>query len=284
MDAAPTPTAPGGANVPPAGNGLTAWSVTVHPPAAQAAANPVVAPAAPEQPQPVLPLPSFVQAAWPRPAQWATVGLLLLATGLLIFHGLRSLRWGSRPTDLERGLGYRVDLNRAGRAELLQLPAVGENLARRIIDYRQAHGGFRSVDELANVHGVGPATLERLRPWVWVDAEEEPEERDRAIPPERGKAAAAAKKAPRPKTIGRKEAALKGKPKININTAGADELQKLPRVGKKLAARIMEERRRARFRNPDDLKRVSGIGPKTLEGLRPYITVGDEGGRLVKAE
>jgi competence protein ComEA len=284
MDAAPTPTASGGANVPPSGNGLTAWSVTVHPPAAPATPDPVVAPAAPEQPPPRFPLPSFVQAAWPRPAQWATVGLLVLATGLLIFHGLRSLRWGSRPTDLERGLGYRVDLNRAGRAELLQLPAVGENLARRIIDYRQTNGGFRSVDDLANVHGVGPATLERLRPWVWVDTEEEPEERDRPMPPKRGKAAAPAQKVQRPKTVGRKEAALKGKPKININTAGAEELQKLPRVGKKLAGRIIEERQRARFRSPDDLKRVSGIGPKTLEGLRPYITVGDDGPRLARAE
>jgi competence protein ComEA len=231
-----------------------------------------------------------LEAAWPRPAQWATIGLLVLATGLLIGHVVRTLRWGSRPTDLERGLGYRVDLNRASRAELLQLPAVGESLAQRIIDYRQSHGRFRNVEELASVHGVGPATLERLRPWVWAGEEHEGDEEDLPVRVAKGRraagkeAAAPGKKEQRPPKISKKAANLQGKPKININTAGLEELQKLPFIGKKLAGRITEERQRERFRTINDLKRVSGIGPKILERIRPYVRVDDNDERLAKAD
>src|SRR5713226_2716716 len=108
--------------------------------------------------------------AWPRSAQLALAFLLGLAMALIAIHGSSCSRWGSRPTDLERGpgLSYRIDLNQAERAELLQLPGIGDNLAQRIEDYRREHGAFRSVDELTLVRGIGPATLERVRSWVQV--------------------------------------------------------------------------------------------------------------------
>src|SRR5207249_1172653 len=100
-------------------------------------------------------------------------------------------RWGTRPTELERGAGfsYRIDLNRAKRAELLQLPGVGENLAARIQDYREQHGNFRSVEELVGVRGIGPTTLERLKPWVRVQSGEAGEEVQRpVVAPDRSRA------------------------------------------------------------------------------------------------
>jgi len=57
-----------------------------------------------------------------------------------------------------------LDLNRAGAADLDRLPGIGPTLARRIVDHREAHGPFRSVDELRAVRGIGPALLGRLRP------------------------------------------------------------------------------------------------------------------------
>src|SRR5947199_9549864 len=61
--------------------------------------------------------------AWPRSAQWALALLLGLGVGLLAWHAYGGSRRAARPTDLEPGaLTYRVDLNRADRAELLQLP------------------------------------------------------------------------------------------------------------------------------------------------------------------
>lgn len=59
--------------------------------------------------------------------------------------------------------------------------------------------------------------------------------------------------------------------KVNPNTASKAELELLPGVGPALAERIIAERGRATFRAVDDLGRVRGIGPKTLERLREHV-------------
>jgi competence protein ComEA len=56
-----------------------------------------------------------------------------------------------------------VHLNSATIAQLDALSGVGPVTAQKIIDYREQHGGFRSVDELDAVPGIGPARLEELR-------------------------------------------------------------------------------------------------------------------------
>jgi comEA protein len=68
---------------------------------------------------------------------------------------------------------------------------------------------------------------------------------------------------------------------VDINRASEKELEKLPRIGPAMARRIVEERnRRGGFRRVEDLLEVKGIGPKTLETIRPYICVGgSEGNR-----
>jgi competence protein ComEA len=62
--------------------------------------------------------------------------------------------------------GTPVNLNTATAAELEQLPHVGPVLAARIVAYRDANGKFANVEGLTGVKGVGPAMLERLRPYV----------------------------------------------------------------------------------------------------------------------
>lgn len=60
-----------------------------------------------------------------------------------------------------------VDLNRASAAELeAKLVGVGAVKAAAIVAWRDANGGFASVDRLIDVPGIGPVTLERLRPQV----------------------------------------------------------------------------------------------------------------------
>src|SRR5690242_8325840 len=93
-------------------------------------------PSAPPQPAPAGP-------TWPRSAQLATALLLGGALALLGAHGWGYVGWGSRPSELKPGRAQPIDLNRAERAELLQLPGVGPGLAARIEEYRREHGDFR---------------------------------------------------------------------------------------------------------------------------------------------
>jgi competence protein ComEA len=59
-----------------------------------------------------------------------------------------------------------VSLSTATLEQLDTLPGVGPVLAQHIIDYRTRHGGFRSVDELREVNGIGDRRFADLRPRV----------------------------------------------------------------------------------------------------------------------
>jgi competence protein ComEA len=59
-----------------------------------------------------------------------------------------------------------VFINSATIEELMTLPNIGEATAQAILDYREANGNFASIEELDNVEGIGPATLEELAPLI----------------------------------------------------------------------------------------------------------------------
>lgn len=61
---------------------------------------------------------------------------------------------------------HKINLNTASAAELELLPGVGPAMAQRIIDHRTAHGPFKRVEDLDEVKGIGPRTLEKLRDLV----------------------------------------------------------------------------------------------------------------------
>lgn len=61
-----------------------------------------------------------------------------------------------------------VDVNTATADQLDALPGVGPATAQAIVEYRTAHGPFRSVDDVAKVRGIGPAKLAALRPKIRV--------------------------------------------------------------------------------------------------------------------
>lgn len=63
---------------------------------------------------------------------------------------------------------HSISLNKAGQQELQKLPGVGPAMSGRIIEYRKAHSGFKSVDELMNVRGIGPKKFARIRNLVRV--------------------------------------------------------------------------------------------------------------------
>jgi competence protein ComEA len=61
--------------------------------------------------------------------------------------------------------------------------------------------------------------------------------------------------------------------KVNINTASVAELAYLPRLGAKVAARVVEHRKEKPFTRPEELMEVKGIGEKLFVSLKPYIAV-----------
>ena len=63
---------------------------------------------------------------------------------------------------------FPVNINTASAKELDALPGIGEVLAQRIIDYRNANGPFQSVDDLIKVKGIGEKTLEKIKPYATV--------------------------------------------------------------------------------------------------------------------
>ena len=93
-------------------------------------------------------------------------GIVLLA--LIALQVLRSVTQESE-IKLENtrdvfGAPPRLDVNRASEYDLALLPGIGEKTARVIVDYRQSHGKFERLEDLSRVPGIGPKTVERLRP------------------------------------------------------------------------------------------------------------------------
>jgi competence protein ComEA len=56
-----------------------------------------------------------------------------------------------------------VNINKANSAQLQTLSGIGPTKAQAIIQYRKSHGGFKNVNELGNVKGIGPKTLQKLK-------------------------------------------------------------------------------------------------------------------------
>jgi competence protein ComEA len=63
-----------------------------------------------------------------------------------------------------------VNLNTASVAQLQTLPGIGKSTAERILEYRQKNGGFKKIEDLMNVRGVGEKSFLKLKPLITVAA------------------------------------------------------------------------------------------------------------------
>lgn len=128
-----------------------------------------------------------------------------------------------------------VELNEADADALLALRGIGPAFSRRIINFRNALGGFVSVEQLKEVYGFPDSTFQQLKGKVTVDA---------------GKLQ-----------------------KININIATEEVLAKHPYIGRKLASYIIKERNKTgTFNQIDQLKLLPLINDEKYRKIAPYLS------------
>ncbi len=63
----------------------------------------------------------------------------------------------------------RVSLNRASKEELMTLPGIGESKADSILEYREAHGGFQTIEELMNIPGIKEGVFQKIQDCVMLE-------------------------------------------------------------------------------------------------------------------
>jgi competence protein ComEA len=105
-----------------------------------------------------------------RVDQAAVAALMMIALASASLYV--SLRGGlsGRLIEIDRAprqtVQFQLDINEADWPEFTVLPGVGETLARRIVESRAKEGRFADIDDLARVRGIGPKTLEEIRPYL----------------------------------------------------------------------------------------------------------------------
>ena len=97
-----------------------------------------------------------------------TLGTLLVVVGL--FGGSSVLApnrlHAASKSDVRVEPAKPVSINQAGSEELQAVKGIGPAIAERILQYRNEHGRFEKLEDLANVHGIGKAKLEKIKSQV----------------------------------------------------------------------------------------------------------------------
>lgn len=112
------------------------------------------------------------------------VALVFIVVALIVLtvQWIAVTRQKPEPLDWERdddfARWFQVDINTAGWVEWIQLDGIGHKTAHQIVLDRERSGPFSTIGDLQRVHGIGPATLDAIRPWLTIshDAEHSSDE------------------------------------------------------------------------------------------------------------
>lgn len=148
----------------------------------------------------------------------------------------------------------RININTASKSELCKLNGIGDVKASSIITYREANNGFKNIEEIKNVSGIGDAIFAKISPFIYVGNPQYPAQTTAVSDTQ--------------------ETSPSSQEKININTAGLTELQKIKGVGPKIAQKIIDYREEnGSFKSIEEIVKVSGIGSDKFENMKDQITV-----------
>ena len=94
------------------------------------------------------------------------VVLLILGLGIAV----PAAQEGRRTTTAKTSASGPLNLNTATVAQLEALPGIGKSTAERILEYREKSGGFKKIEDLMNVRGIGEKNFLKLKPLVTVSS------------------------------------------------------------------------------------------------------------------
>ncbi|XP_069674848.1 endonuclease/exonuclease/phosphatase family domain-containing protein 1-like [Periplaneta americana] len=167
-----------------------------------------------------------------------------------------------------------LNVNTASEEELMTLPGITRSIAQNIVEYRQAIGRFKKVEDLALVSGIGAEKLDLIRPEICVSR--------------RKNVSCASSRAQSLDSLPSTESNnygrlyLKGSPHVlqgravNVNTASVFELMTLHGLNQELAANIVGYReKKGPFNTLEDLLKVKGMNQWRLGALRSHLVVGN---------
>ena len=159
------------------------------------------------------------------------------------------------------------ELNEASAEQLALLPGIGEKLAEEIVSYRSSIGGFRNIEELMNVSGIGESKFAAVREFIYVNDpvydeevavsesvpdEEQTQEETEHIP------------------------TLEDVAPIDLNTASKEELMLLPYVDDDIAEKIISFREQAGgYSHPYELLYIEGLTREKVAEIMNYVKAGD---------
>jgi len=99
---------------------------------------------------------------------FVVLGLLALAVAVPVAQKAPAAKSGAAATT-----STPVNLNTATQAQLESLPGIGSAAAQRILEYRQKSGGFKKIEDLMNVKGIGEKSFLKLKPRLTVSQKAE---------------------------------------------------------------------------------------------------------------
>ena len=145
-----------------------------------------------------------------------------------------------------------IDINTATDEEWKMLPGIGDVLSKRIVKYRNAKGGFKTIDEVRKTYGISDSEFNVIRPYLVINESVSQNQTQQTT------------NTPIPQTLS----------KININTATEDEMRASRFIPYNIIKAILIYREQHNgFKSVDELKKIPFISDELYNKISPRLTV-----------